>query len=144
MASGFESLGDRFDQHLAKDPDYSAQLAVRWRDRTVVDIWGRYLSERSTTGVYSATRRTAAIVIGALLDAGMLELDEPVRSCWPEFSNAGKRHVTVRQLRTHQSGLINSRQGPTAVRFYDSRGVAATLPNSLALWRWARHLATTR
>ncbi|MBV9280461.1 MAG: beta-lactamase family protein [Chloroflexi bacterium] len=30
-----------------------------------------------------------------------------IRQCWPEFAAAGKKHVTVRQLLSHQAGLLN-------------------------------------
>jgi CubicO group peptidase (beta-lactamase class C family) len=36
----------------------------------------------------------------------LFELDRPVARYWPEFHQRGKRHITVRQLLTHQSGLV--------------------------------------
>ena len=41
-----------------------------------------------------------------LIDRGQLDLDATVSSYWPEFAAAGKQHVTVRQLLSHQAGLV--------------------------------------
>ena len=41
-----------------------------------------------------------------LVEAGQLNLDERVATYWPEFGVHGKAAITLRQLLTHQSGLI--------------------------------------
>lgn len=41
-----------------------------------------------------------------LVERGQVRLDEPVATYIPEFSQNGKDQVTVRQLLTHQGGLI--------------------------------------
>ena len=38
---------------------------------------------------------------------GLFHLDAPVAEYWPEFAQAGKERITVRQLLTHQAGLIS-------------------------------------
>ncbi|MFV1967723.1 MAG: serine hydrolase domain-containing protein, partial [Pirellulaceae bacterium] len=38
---------------------------------------------------------------------GLFELDEAVATYWPEFAQFGKGDITVRQLLTHQAGLIS-------------------------------------
>ena len=37
---------------------------------------------------------------------GLFDLDERVATYWPEFAAAGKREITVRQLLSHQAGLV--------------------------------------
>ena len=37
---------------------------------------------------------------------GLLDYEERVCAYWPEFAQAGKEKVTVRQLLSHQSGLL--------------------------------------
>ncbi|MFW6123503.1 MAG: serine hydrolase domain-containing protein, partial [Thermodesulfobacteriota bacterium] len=40
-----------------------------------------------------------------LVDEGRLGLDDPVGKYWPAFDRNGKRHITIRHLLTHCSGL---------------------------------------
>jgi serine-type D-Ala-D-Ala carboxypeptidase len=47
-----------------------------------------------------------ATSIMRLIDAGKIELDAPVSRYIPEFGTNGKDAITVRQLLTHQGGLI--------------------------------------
>ncbi len=37
---------------------------------------------------------------------GKLEYDAPIAEVWPEFGQAGKTHITLQQLMTHQSSLF--------------------------------------
>jgi CubicO group peptidase (beta-lactamase class C family) len=46
---------------------------------------------------------TAAIM--QLVEKGKLRLDNPAARYWPAFKENGKRHITLRQLLTHYSGL---------------------------------------
>lgn len=46
---------------------------------------------------------TSAVM--ALVEEGKLRPDDPVVRYWPEFGQAGKEKVTIRQLLTHTSGL---------------------------------------
>src|SRR6478735_2663299 len=44
---------------------------------------------------------------GALAHSrGWLDYDERVCTYWPEFAQAGKEHITIRQLLAHQAGLF--------------------------------------
>jgi CubicO group peptidase (beta-lactamase class C family) len=46
-----------------------------------------------------------ALCAHILADQGTLDLDAPVTEYWPEFGQAGKSAIPVRQLLTHQAGL---------------------------------------
>jgi CubicO group peptidase (beta-lactamase class C family) len=54
---------------------------------------------------FSTTKGVAATVIHRLADRGLIDYDEAVATYWPEFGAAGKHHVTVRQMLSHQAGL---------------------------------------
>ncbi len=45
------------------------------------------------------------IAVMHLVDRGMLRLDEPVATYWPEFAANGKSVITVRDILSHHSGL---------------------------------------
>jgi CubicO group peptidase (beta-lactamase class C family) len=79
----------------------------------VVDIWGGYTDpagtvkwERDTiVNVFSTTKTMTALCGLILADRGELDLHAPVARYWPEFAQAGKERVEVRQLLGHTSGL---------------------------------------
>lgn len=69
-----------------------------------------------------------ATAVMQLVDAEKLELDEPVAKWLPEFAANGKEQITVRDLLTHQSGLI----ADNAMKDY-SDNLDATWHNILTL-----------
>ena len=56
--------------------------------------------------VYSATKGLAAMTLALAHSRGWLDYEKPVASYWPEFAQAGKERITVRQLLAHQAGLF--------------------------------------
>jgi CubicO group peptidase (beta-lactamase class C family) len=133
---GFEAVRDALDAMLLDDPKFSAQLTAIWRGRTVVDLaGGPHFGTQSITGVFSATKGVAAMVIGLLLDRGRLELDARVASYWPEFAAAGKADVTVRQLLSHRVGLVGVPEGFSPDDLADSTDAAARLAASSPQWQ---------
>src|SRR6476646_2216379 len=88
------------------DPTYSAQLSVHVGGERVVDqAVGPGLGPDSLIPVYSSSKGATAVVVALLGQRGQLDLDAAVASYWPEFAQAGKGAVTVRQLLSHQAGL---------------------------------------
>ena len=80
---------------------------------TVVDLWGGHAdAERSRSwerdtiaNVYSSTKGIAAAAAAMLVDRGQLDVERLVVDYWPEFGQAGKSEIRVRQLLTHEAGL---------------------------------------
>src|SRR6476660_7044621 len=56
--------------------------------------------------VRSATKGLAAMTLALAHSRGWLDYDERVCTYWPEFAQAGKEHITIRQLLAHQAGLF--------------------------------------
>ena len=56
--------------------------------------------------VHSTTKGLAAMVLALAHSRGWLDYDERVCTYWPEFAQAGKDEITVRQLLAHQAGLF--------------------------------------
>jgi CubicO group peptidase (beta-lactamase class C family) len=56
--------------------------------------------------VHSTTKGLAAMVLALAHSRGLLDYDERVCTYWPEFAQAGKELITVRQLLAHQAGLF--------------------------------------
>jgi CubicO group peptidase (beta-lactamase class C family) len=105
VVPSFEPVRRRFDEFLAEDPSFSAQLSIRVHGEIVLDLAGGDLQHDSITGVWSVSKALSAFVVARAIDEGSLRLDARVAEVWPEFGQAGKEEVTVRQLLSHQAGL---------------------------------------
>jgi CubicO group peptidase (beta-lactamase class C family) len=103
-----------FERNFLERGEEGAACAVYLRGEKVVDLWG---GQRCTTSglpwtqrtlvlVFSVSKGMAAAAMAVAHSRGLFELDYPVAHYWPEFQQAGKRDITVRQLLAHQSGLI--------------------------------------
>jgi len=136
VAPGFQPVREALDAQLRADPAHSAQLAVYRGDEVVVDlVGGPALGAEAITGVFSATKGAAALVLATRVASGAIDLDEPVGSYWPEFVERGKAAVTVRQLLSHQAGLASVDGGLTTAEVLDSRRGAARLAAQRPAWR---------
>ncbi len=113
VAQGFESVADAFRSNFDEFPELGAGFALYADGVVQVDVWGgiadkatgRTWDDTTLQLVFSTTKGAAAICVARLADAGALSYDDTVASHWPEFAAAGKEHVTVRQLMSHQAGL---------------------------------------
>src|SRR5262245_13267476 len=123
MGSGVEVHGScepafgRLRQALAEIIDGGAEvgaaLAVQVHKRPVIDLWAGHADAARTrpwqqdtiVNLYSVGKAITAVCSLRLVERGALDLEAPVAEYWPEFAQAGKRHVRVRHLLTHQAGL---------------------------------------
>lgn len=88
-------------------------LALYQHGEPVVDVWTGYADARGTRPwredtaamSFSTTKGVAATIVHRLVDRGLLAYDEPLASWWPLFETEDKRHVTLRELLSHQAGL---------------------------------------
>jgi CubicO group peptidase (beta-lactamase class C family) len=55
--------------------------------------------------VFSTTKGVSSLAVAVAASQGLLSFDAKVADYWPEFAQAGKDAVTVRQLLAHQAGL---------------------------------------
>jgi CubicO group peptidase (beta-lactamase class C family) len=58
---------------------------------------------------FSTTKGVAATLLHICADRGLVQYDARVAEYWPEFAQAGKEAITVRQVLAHQSGLYHIR-----------------------------------
>ncbi|MGH7790250.1 MAG: serine hydrolase domain-containing protein [Candidatus Binatia bacterium] len=103
-------------RQLQRGPRGGAAVCVYHRGQKVVDIWGGVKDaagnpwQEDTMSVsFSTTKGVTATALHLLVDRGLLDYDDKVAKFWPEFGQAGKADVTVRQLLCHQAGLYNIR-----------------------------------
>lgn len=140
VAEGFEPVRDAFVRNFEVLGDRGAAVAVYRDGRKVVDLWGgtkdAYGTEAWTRDtaqiVRSATKGVAAAVPLLLHQRGLLDLDAPVASYWPEFKAGGKDRTLVRDLLAHRAGVPALDRGLSAAEAADGvsgpRAVAAQQP----------------
>lgn len=111
---GWGKVADVFRANFEGIPgEVGAACCVYADGRPVVDLWGGLADQQTNrpwvnntiSAVASATKGAAAICAHLLVQRGQLDLDAPVVKYWPEFGTAGKEHITVRWLLSHQAGL---------------------------------------
>lgn len=109
----FATVVDAFQDHLASTPYGGAALAIYVDGQLVVDVWGGTADvvrgkawDRDTLALsFSVTKSITAITVLHLVEDGVLELDEPVATYWPEFAQHGKAEVTLRHVLAHRAGV---------------------------------------
>ena len=94
-----------------------AAVCVYHHGECVVDLWGGVRDSegrpwRSDTmaASFSTTKGIASTLVHIMADRELLDYDARVAEYWPEFGQAGKQEITLRQVLSHQSGLYHIRQ----------------------------------
>lgn len=123
QSSALSAVIKRVDE-LAKSGNFSGAVLIARNDKILLRrAWG--LADRAANQpnrpetqfrLGSANKMFTAIAILQLVDAGKLSLDATIDRYLPDFPNAAIRSsVTLRDLLTHQSGLVD-------IDFSDSEG----------------------
>jgi len=113
---GFGGVADTLQRLLASYGGGGA-VAVYHQGECVVDVWGGTKDSggnpwrRDTMSPsFSTTKGVATTLLHILVDRGLVAYGDRVADHWPEFAQAGKDKITVRQVLAHQSGLYHIRQ----------------------------------
>lgn len=114
VAPGFERVEEVFRENFRKRGEVGAACAVFVEGKPVVDLWGGYADEgkrhpwleHTKTLVFSTTKGMSSLAFASLYDAGRIDFDEPIKTYWPEFGQHGKEAITIRQLLSHEAGLM--------------------------------------
>jgi len=109
----------------------------------VVDLWGGVRDVREGSPwredtmvlVYSTSKGLAAMTLALAHSRGWLDYDERVTTYWPEFGQAGKEEVTVRQLLAHEAGLpvIDERLSARLLQDFDA--LATAIARQRPIWK---------
>ncbi|MGF1597980.1 MAG: serine hydrolase domain-containing protein [Acidimicrobiales bacterium] len=109
----FEAVRHAFLANFDRAGDVGASVAVAVGGEVVVDLWGGHLDEARTepwqrdtlVNVFSTTKTMSCLALLVCADRGLIDVDAPVATYWPEFAAAGKEGVLVRHLLSHTAGL---------------------------------------
>ena len=140
---GFEPVADEFARNFAERGELGAACAAYLGGEKVVDLWGghsdrarrRPWDEDTLVLVYSTSKGLAAMTVALAHSRGLIDYDERVAAYWPEFADAGKGEITVRQLLAHQAGLcaVDGRLDPTVLADFDE--LSRILARQRPAWR---------
>src|SRR5262252_4555320 len=134
----FAVVRDCFADVVAAQPGTGAAFAAWSDNRLVVDLWGGYAELRSRrlweadslVQPYSVSKPFVAVCALRLAENGQLELDAPVQRYWPEF----RAPATVRQVLSHQAGVVKLDQPLPTEAFYDWDYLCGLLAAQEPVW----------
>ena len=140
-APGWSGVAQAFRSTLEHDEGAGAALCVFVDGQPVVDLWGgdvetggRAWQRDTATCVFSATKGVAALCVHLLVQRGLLDLEEPVATYWPEFAGGGKGDLKVRWVLSHQAGLLGLDDDFTLDDVEELEPVLRALERQAPLW----------
>jgi CubicO group peptidase (beta-lactamase class C family) len=132
-SEAFAPLRDLLEKNLATGEEVGASLAVVHDGDLVVDLWGGEArpgvpwARDTLVQVWSVSKAMAALAVLTLVEQGVIDLDAPVVTYWPEFGAQGKDAVLVRQVLGHTSGVPGWTQPVTIEDILDLERAEAIL-----------------
>jgi CubicO group peptidase (beta-lactamase class C family) len=139
---GYGKVADAFRRNLSSGQEVGAAIAVYREGRKVVDLWGGYRNgitqapwqQDTLVNVFSTTKGIASLAVAVAASRGHLSYDAKVVDYWPEFAQAGKETITVRQLLAHQAGLPVVSPTLTLQELADPPKMSAKLAAQVPAW----------
>lgn len=127
----FEPVREAFAEVLRAQAGTGAAVAAWWDGAWVVDLWGgrasalpaRLWQSDSLVQPYSVSKPFPAACALVLAGRGKLDLDAPVQRYWPQF----RAPATIRQVLSHQAGVVVLDQPAPTETFYDWGRMCALL-----------------
>ncbi len=127
VAAGYEDVARAFSAGIDSLGVGGGAYCAYVDGEVVVDLWageaqpGEPWRADTTAVIMSATKGYAALCAQILVDRGLLDLDAPVATYWPEFAQNGKERVLVRHVLGHTAGVLGY-DGATDVTRLDGTG----------------------
>jgi CubicO group peptidase (beta-lactamase class C family) len=138
----FDKVAQALADELASGAEVGAAIAIDVGGESVLDIWGGYADAAKTTpwgkdtiiNVWSSTKTVTSLAALILADRGVLDLDAPVATYWPEFAANGKQDVRVRHLLSHTSGVPGWQEPMTTEDLFDWEKATSLLAAQAPWW----------
>ncbi len=135
VAPGYERVREEFERNFVERGELGAAFAAVHAGEPIVDLWGgiadrasgRPWTDDTLVTIFSGSKGLVATCILLLIERGQLDLHTPVASYWPEFGQAGKEHVLVRDVVAHTARLPGLATPVTWQEATDARRMAALL-----------------
>lgn len=142
VAKGFEPIAQIFQKNLDEGLELGASFCAQIEGETIIDIYGGY-SDRARQNpwaadtlvpIYSTTKPIAAIIIARIQDMGLLHLDDPIGTLWPEFPQNDKS-VSIAMAMSHQAGVPGFINPIDPALWLDPPKLAAELAKLAPMWK---------
>lgn len=141
-AKGFEAVRETFASHFSTSGEVGASVCVIRNGEVLVDLWGGYADEARTkswtrdtlANVWSTTKGMGALVIGMLVERGLISYTDKVSKHWPEFAAEGKGDITIAQMMSHQAGLCGPDVPTTSEEMCNHALMAERLAAQKPIW----------
>lgn len=142
----WQPLVDAFSANFSMG-EVGGGVAVHYRGELVVNIWAgqcanklagieqRDWDGRTLVNIFSAGKGLVALCVLQLVADGKLALDEPVARCWPEFAQADKGAITLRQLLCHRAGMSAFHQHIANEQIFDWSAMSAAVAAETPWWQ---------
>ena len=110
VASGYEPVGEIFEKHHSQLQP-GASFAATVAGKQVVDLWGGQQSDGlpwrddSLCVIASGTKGICAVAVLMCVERGLIDLEAPIDSAWPEFAAGGKGAVLIGDALAHCAGV---------------------------------------
>jgi CubicO group peptidase (beta-lactamase class C family) len=136
----FQSVRHALERNFAHGGEQGAACCIYHRGVKVVDLWGGQRSpgnpwnEDTLALTFSVAKGLSAAALVVAHSRGLFELDAPVAAYWPEFAQAGKGQITVRQLLAHKAGLISVDEPLSIEKLADPDRLSEILARQKPAW----------
>jgi len=109
----FAPVLDAFLENFRVEEEVGAAVSAVIDGEAVVDLWGGWRDGAMTTPwdahttvcMMSVAKGVTAIAFNMLVERGLVDLDAPVATYWPEFAQNGKEKILVRWLLDHRAAI---------------------------------------
>jgi CubicO group peptidase (beta-lactamase class C family) len=141
-SDNFAAVKDAFAANFTQNGDVGASVAIVKDGELVVDLWGGFQDRAGTQpwkpdtiiNVFSTTKTMSCLALLVLASRGLVDVDAPVATYWPEFAANGKGNVLVRHLLSHTAGLPGWEQRLDGTDLYDWDKVTGLLAEQATWW----------
>jgi CubicO group peptidase (beta-lactamase class C family) len=138
----FLAVREEFARNFAERGEVGAAVCIVVDGTTVVDLVGGWADPaarapwRHDTLVdfYSVGKAFVALLALQLVDAGLVALDDPLATVWPEFAAEGKEGATLRHALCHRAGVPAIREPLTNDDLWDWDRMAGALAATAPWW----------
>ncbi len=142
VEDGWGPVADAFRANFTAGEEVGAACAVYVGARKVVDLWGGVRDPRrglpweedTLVTVFSTTKGMSSLAVAVAHSRGLFDYDDRVVQHWPEFGQAGKQDITIRQLLSHQAGLPAIDEPLDLEALADPDAVAAAIAKQAPAW----------
>ncbi|HWH97362.1 MAG TPA: serine hydrolase domain-containing protein, partial [Pseudolysinimonas sp.] len=139
----FRGVVEAFVENYRLGDELGSAVSIVVDGRTVVDVWGGWTDLNRQTEwqrdtivcMMSVAKGITAAGFFVLVDRGLIDVDAPVATYWPEFAQNGKADIPVRHVLDHRSGLpvVTDRLVPRGA-IYDREAMVRALEAQPPLW----------